>query len=149
MTAADYLEVNSLFVDGQVFIDTSFGLIKTTESFKNLSSEKLGVLLARDTLNVPSEEVIFESLETWISADPEERSASLADLIPYIRAHFLPRQFIEDVKIFLKKFGQPNFCNKLNFDIKSPRQGYDQSIVVVHMREDGGCLKYLDSKVWL
>ena len=101
VTAADYLEVDSLLVDGQVFIDRSFGLIKTTESFKDLSPEKLRVLLARETLNVPSEEVVFESLETWISADPEERSLSLADLIPCIRASFLPRQFIDDVKNFL------------------------------------------------
>ena len=149
VTAADYLEVDSLLVDGQAFIDRCFGLIVTTESFKNLSPEKLGVLLVRETLNVPSEEVVFESLETWISADPKERSASLGNLLPYIRARFLPSQFIEEVKNFLKKLNQPKFCHLLNFDIKTPRQGYDEYIVAVHMKEDGGCLKYLDSKVWL
>ena len=41
-----------------------------------------------------------------------------------------------------------DLCHQLNFDIKTPRQGYDEYIVAVHMREDGGCLKYLDSKVW-
>ena len=53
--AADYLEINTLLVDGQVFIDRSFELIKTTEAFKNLSPEKLGFLLVRESLNVPSE----------------------------------------------------------------------------------------------
>ena len=148
MTAADYLEVNSLLVDGQFFIDTSFGLITATDAFKNLSSEKLGVLLARDTLNVQSEEVIFESLETWISADPEERSMSLEDLIPYIRAFFLPRLFIEDVKNFLLKHKQHKLCHQLNFDNKTPRHGYEQCIVVLQKKRGGrGWLKYLDTKV--
>ena len=144
--AADYLEVKTLCIDGQVF-HRNFELITTTEAFKNLSQEKLGMLLSGDGLNVPNEEAVFESLETWISADPEERSTSLGNLIPYIRACFLPSQFIEDVKNFLEKFSQPYFCHQLNFDIKTPRQGYDEYIVAVHMREDGGCLKYLDSKV--
>ena len=151
--AADYLEVNSLLVDGQVFIDRSFELIKTTDAFKNLSTEKLGVLLARDTLNVPSEKVVFESLETWISADPEERSASLEDLLPYIRASFLPRQFIEYVMNFLVEHTHSHsqtvdtLYQQLNFNDKNPRQGYDQSIVALHRKREGGrCLKHLDTK---
>ena len=43
--AADYLEVNSLLFEGQVFIDSHFGLITSTEAFKNLSPEKLEWLL--------------------------------------------------------------------------------------------------------
>ena len=146
--AADYLEVKTLCIVGQVF-HRNFELITTTEAFKNLSQEKLGMLLSGDGLNVPNEEAVFESLETWISADPEERSTSLGNLIPYIRACFLPSQFIEDVKNFLKKLCQPNFCHQLNFDIKTPRHGYDQCIVTVQDMEDGRCLKYLDRKVWL
>ena len=52
--AADYLEVNSLLFEGQVFIDSHFGLITSTEAFKNFSPEQLGRLLIRDSLNVPS-----------------------------------------------------------------------------------------------
>ena len=79
-----------------------------TEAFRNLSSEGLRALLARETLNVPSEEVVFESLDTWISADPEERSKCLHDLIPYIRASFLPSQFIEHVNNYLLEQSQSN-----------------------------------------
>ena len=146
--AADYLEVKTLCVDSQVF-HRNFELITTTEGFKNLSQEKFGLLLSGDGLNVPNEEAVFESLETWISADPEERSASLGNLLPYIRAHFLPSQSIEYVKNFLVDHSQPDLCLQLNFDIKTPRHGYDLSIVSVHKRENGRCLKYLDSKVLL
>ena len=170
--AADYLEVKTLCIDGQVF-QRNFELITTTEAFKNLSQEKLGMLLSGDGLNVPSEEAVFESLKNWISADPEERSQCLGDLIPYIRATFLPSQFIKDVKNYLMKhsqpnlcqenrfsqfiegvknffgmYSQPNLCQQLNFHNRTPRQGYDQCIVVLHRKREGGeCLKYLDTKV--
>ena len=42
-----------------------------------------------------------------------------------------------------------DLCHQLNFDIKTPRHGYDQCIVTVQDMEDGRCLKYLDRKVWL
>merc|ERR1712133_313526 len=75
--AADYLELNSLLIEGQVFIDKHLELIIATEAFKKLSPENLGDLLARDSLYVLSEKIVVQSLETWISADPEERSISL------------------------------------------------------------------------
>ena len=36
--AADYLEVNSLLFEGQIFIDSHFGLITSTEAFKKGTS---------------------------------------------------------------------------------------------------------------
>ena len=128
-------------VIGQVF-QRNFELFTTTEAFKNLSREKLGLLLSEDGLNVPSEKVVFESLKTWISADPEERSASLEDLLPYIRASFLPSQFIDDLKNFLVKQKQPKLRLQLNFDDKTPRHGYDQCIDTLHIKRGGwSCLK--------
>ena len=144
--AADYLEVKTLCVDGQVF-QRNFELFTSTEAFKNLSQEKLGMLLSGDGLNVPSEEAVFESLKNWISADPEERSQCLGDLIPYIRAFFLTSQVIEDVKYFLVMHSQPHLCQQLNFHNRTPRQGYDQCIVGLHKQEGKECLKYLDTKV--
>ena len=37
---ANYLEVNSLMVEGQGFFDKHFGLISATEAYEKLSSEK-------------------------------------------------------------------------------------------------------------
>ena len=82
--AADYLELNSLLVDGQVFIDKHLELIIATEAFKKLPSGKLGALLARDSLDVPSEKIVVKILETWISANPKERSMFLEYLIPNV-----------------------------------------------------------------
>ena len=148
--AADFLEVNSLLVHGQVYIDNHFGLITATEGFKNLSLEKLGFLLARDALNVPNEEVVFESLVTWISADPQERSQeSLEYLLPHIRASFLSARFTdENVKTFLEKHSNHELCHLLDYENKTARQGYDLCIVVLHEVRDLRSLKYLDGETW-
>ena len=127
-------------------------MITTTEAFKNLSPEEFGLLLARDSLNVPSEQTVVQSLETWIYADSDLRSKSLEDLLPNIRASFLPSQSIDDMRNFLVNYRNPDLCLQLNFDDKTPRQGYEQCIVAVHKQEKEGrirrSLKYLDTKVW-
>ena len=144
--AADYLEVNNLMLNGQVFIDKHYEMITATEAFKNLSREKLRLLFSRDGLNVSNEQTVVQSLQTWISADPEERSKCLEYLMPYIRASFLPSQFIENLSNFFAQYSQP-LCQQLNFEKKTPRQGYDLCIVAVLRRGEERCLEYLDTKV--
>ena len=149
MEAADYLEINSLLTDGQVFIDKYFEDIIATEAFKDLSEEKLSLLLARDTLNVPNEEAVFESVVSWSSADSGERSKCLANLLPYIRARFLTCQFLDgNVKTFLEKRNSLELCHLLDKGNRTPRQGFEQCIVALHRMDHGRCLKYLDTKVW-
>ena len=128
-------------------------MITATESFKNLSPEKFGVLLARDTLNVPNEEVVFESLVSWISADSLGRSNNLEYLLPHIRASFLSAQFIaERVGMFIVKNRNHDLCHFLDYENKTPRQGYAMCIVAQergdHKRGKRGSLKYLDKETW-
>ena len=139
--AADYLEINSLLEGCQDFIDEHFQQLTATEGFKNLSQQKLIMLLARDSLNVPNEEVVFESLMSWLYANPEERTKCLEDLIPQIRAHFLSQQFI------CEKLKNPDLSNQLNHENRKPRSAYEQCIVVLHENNGTRYLKYLDTKV--
>ena len=79
--------------------------------------------------------------------DPEERSKCLEDLVPHIRA--LPRKFIDErVKTFLMENGNPDLCEKFKYKSKIPRQAYEHVAVALFEKEDGRCLKYLDTKVW-
>ena len=146
---AKYLELESYLHANDIFMDENFQLLSNTEVMRNISSDRFRLFLGRDTLSVPSEQALVESLQTWISVDPEDRSTYLGNLIPYIRASFLPRQSVEDVKNFLVEHNNPDLCEKLNFENRTPRLGYEECIVALHQMPDGGrCLKYLDSKVW-
>ena len=124
---AKYLDLRSYLKTSEILMDEKFQVLSNTESFmRNISRERFGELLARDTLNVPNEEAVFKSLAFWISMDPEERSKFLDDLVPNIRAHFLPRYFVDKhLKAFLKKHGNPDLCHKLNYKSTTPRQEYE------------------------
>ena len=134
--AADYLEVNSLLTNAQSFIDDHYMEIMETKAFRGLPPDKFGALIARDNLNVPNEETVFESLVSWMSEDPEERSKSLQNLVPHIRAHLLPGPFVDEtMKTFLVKNNNSDLCHQLNYENKTPRNGFEQCIVAIQAKD--------------
>ena len=147
--AAKYLELRSYMNITEILMDENFQLLSNTEGFmRNISSDRFGELLSRDTLNVSNEQTVFESLVYWMSVNSEERSRSLEGMVPHIRAHFLPGKYIDEhVKTFLIKHGNPDLCEKLKYKSKTPRQGYEYVAVALFEMKDGRCLKYLDAKV--
>ena len=120
---AKYLDLRSYLNTTEILMDEKFQLLSKNESFmRNISSDWFGELLARDTLNVPNEETVFESLVYWMSVNSEEKSRSLEGMVPHIRAHFLPGKYIDEhVKTFLIKHGNPDLCEKLKYKSKTPR----------------------------
>ena len=75
---AKYLDLRSYLNITEILMDEKFQLLSHTESFmRNISSDRFGEVLARDTLNVQNEETVFESLVFWMSMDPEGRSRCL------------------------------------------------------------------------
>ena len=57
---AKYLELSSYLDRSDLFMDENFQLLSNTEAMRNISSDRLGLLLSRDTLNVPSEQTLVE-----------------------------------------------------------------------------------------
>ena len=146
--AADYLELKSFLTITESLIDNNFQILTETEAFKNISRERLSLLLARESLNVQNEDAVLKSLFSWISVDLEERSQNLQYLLPHIRACYLSKKYLDvGVKSFLVKCNLLSSYLKLNFGHKTPRDGYEQCIVVLHEMSDGVCLKYFDIKV--
>ena len=146
---AKYLDLRSYLHITEILMDEKFQLLSKNESFmRNIPSDRFGELLARDTLNVPNEQTVFESLVFWMNLDPDERSKCLEDLVPHIRVFFLPGKFIDEhFKTFLLKHGNPDLCDKLNYESKTPRHEYEHVAVALIEKEEGECLKYLDIKV--
>ena len=145
--AAKYLDLRSYLDTTEVIMDKNFQLLTNNKLFlKTISRDRLGDLLARDTLDVPSEQVVLESLNSWISSDPEERSKSLQELIPHIRANFLFHSVIEENLKTMQENPSYHQLN-LNYDNKIPRYGYELCIVALHETNDSRYLKYLDLKV--
>lgn len=66
------------------------------QEFALLSAEEAGKLLANDDLNVPSEEVIFHALVTWVKHDLVARKRELSRLLGLVKLPLLSPQFIAD-----------------------------------------------------
>ncbi|KAF6205181.1 hypothetical protein GE061_019348 [Apolygus lucorum] len=79
------------------FIADHFVEVLKNQEFLMLSAEEVGKLLASDDLNVPSEEVIFRGLMTWIHHDSDKRRSDIPKLLQYVKLPLLTAGFITDV----------------------------------------------------
>ncbi|XP_037780569.1 kelch-like protein 5 isoform X1 [Penaeus monodon] len=66
------------------------------QEFLQLPTEEAARLLASDDLNVPSEELIFQALVTWLKYDLENRSKDMARLLGLVKLPLLSPQFLAD-----------------------------------------------------
>ncbi|XP_059617043.1 kelch-like protein 1 [Phlebotomus argentipes] len=87
---------DTLLTFAQDYIDLNFLQVIENQEFVQLSAEELGKLLARDYLNVPSEEDVFHALLTWFRHDSEKRENCIPSLLAHIRIHQLQPEFIID-----------------------------------------------------
>ncbi|KAG8223349.1 hypothetical protein J437_LFUL001227 [Ladona fulva] len=66
------------------------------QEFLLLPADEVAALLESDDLNVPSEEVIFHALLSWLHHDPEGRSSEASRLLSKVRLPLLSPAFIAD-----------------------------------------------------
>ena len=145
---AKFLDIQKYLETNQVFMDKYFEVMtESTDFLKNISCDSFGDLIARDSLNVPNEQTVFESLISWISEDIYERSNNLEYLISKIRIKFLNKKYIEtNVKPFLEKNNNSNLIEHLS-NITKPRTPYQLTIVSIHEKDTTQCFKYKNAMV--
>lgn len=75
-----------LMAKANIYIRQNFAeIIKESPDFCFLSADHLLEILRDDYLNVPSEEVTFEAVKTWVNYMPQKRKAHLLDLLKAVR----------------------------------------------------------------
>lgn len=82
---AEQLMCHDLVLSVNRFINKNFNKIIHTSEFLNLTVDELGEILARDELNVDTEEQVYEALLEWIKYDMECRKDDLDILLKLIR----------------------------------------------------------------
>ncbi|XP_013786072.1 kelch-like protein 5 [Limulus polyphemus] len=78
------------------YIMENFTEVIHNQEFILLPSEELHELLLSDDINVPSEEIVFHSLITWLNHDVSNRKKHLGKLLGAVRLPLLAPQFIAD-----------------------------------------------------
>lgn len=90
------LDCPRLAVSARNFACERFQLITRDEEFLRLNPSELGAILASDSLNVETEQAVFEALIKWVSCDKDKRLEELPNLIDCVRFRLVPEDYFSE-----------------------------------------------------
>ncbi|KAI5092107.1 kelch-like protein 40b, partial [Silurus meridionalis] len=90
------LDCPRLAVSARNFACERFQLISRDEEFLQLSSSELGAILASDSLNVETEQAVFEAVIKWVGHDKDKRFEELPKLLDCVRFRLIPEDFFTE-----------------------------------------------------
>jgi len=76
------------------YIERHFTEVLECDEFYGLGSEQVASLIASDTITVPNEEKVFESVIAWIQHSQEVRAQHLPALMQHIRLPLLSQDYL-------------------------------------------------------
>ncbi|XP_055520679.1 kelch-like protein 18 [Leucoraja erinacea] len=93
---AETMMCTVLYDSANSFIHQHFVEVSMSEEFLALSFEETLELVARDELNVKSEEQMFEAVLAWVRFNREDRESCLPQLLSKVRLPLCRPQFLTD-----------------------------------------------------
>ncbi|XP_066584092.1 kelch-like protein 5 [Prorops nasuta] len=93
---ADTQGCPDLFEHAHAYTTKNFMEVTKNQEFLLLSANEVANLLESEDLNVPSEEVIFHALTTWLEYDLDNRKKDASRLLSLVKLPLLPPAFIAD-----------------------------------------------------
>ncbi|KAM6977268.1 kelch-like protein 40b [Aplochiton taeniatus] len=88
------LDCPRLAVSARNYACERFQLIVRDQDFLQLGASELAAILTSDTLNVETEEAVFEALMKWVMLDRENRTKELPGLLDCIRLRLVPQEYL-------------------------------------------------------
>ncbi|KAK3540984.1 hypothetical protein QTP86_008201 [Hemibagrus guttatus] len=90
------LDCPRLAVSARNFACERFQLIARDEEFLQLNPSELAAILASDSLNVETEQAVFEALLKWVGRDEDSRLEKLPKLLDCVRFRLVPEDYFEE-----------------------------------------------------
>ena len=91
---AEVYSCQELFEMANAFSQEHYAEVMKGEEFMNLTADELASLVASDELNVPSEELVFESVLRWAKHGASSREAQLAAVLHHVRLPLLTPSYL-------------------------------------------------------
>ncbi|KAI7792757.1 kelch-like protein 40b [Triplophysa rosa] len=88
------LDCPRLAVSARNFICERFQIIVRDDEFLQLNSSELAAVLASDSLNVETEQDVFEALIKWVGHGRETRMEDLPGLLDCVRLRLVPQSYL-------------------------------------------------------
>ncbi|CAG5136395.1 unnamed protein product [Candidula unifasciata] len=86
-----------LFGKAREFIEKNFTLVCKTEEFLELPLDRVVDIVSSDELNVEKEEIVYESIMTWVNHDFKNRRQHLGELMLHLRFPLVDVKFLQEV----------------------------------------------------
>lgn len=93
---AETFSCESLSQAADAYAVHNFKHVINSEEFFSLPVEEMAKLIAREDLNIRSEEQVFEAVMKWIQKDVEDRKVFLPNLLKNVRLALLSPQYLCD-----------------------------------------------------
>ncbi|XP_030625459.1 kelch-like protein 40b [Chanos chanos] len=90
------LDCPRLAVSARNFACERFQLIVRDSEFLQLSPSELAAIVASDSLNVETEQAVFEALMKWVEHDQQNRVKELPDLLNCVRFRLVPEDYFAE-----------------------------------------------------
>ncbi|XP_016359195.1 kelch-like protein 40b [Sinocyclocheilus anshuiensis] len=87
------LDCPRLAISARNFACERFQLIARDEEFLQLTPSELAAIIASDSLNVETEQDVFEALIKWVGHDQEKRLEDLTGLLDCVRLRLVPEDY--------------------------------------------------------
>lgn len=91
---ADLHCCEDLLIATECYIECHFTEVLECDEFYNLDAEQVAKLISSDTITVPNEEKVFESVISWIQYDAVQRSTYLHVLMEHVRLPLLSQEYL-------------------------------------------------------
>ncbi|XP_060874121.1 ring canal kelch homolog isoform X2 [Metopolophium dirhodum] len=91
---ADKYSCTKLLTNSELYIQQHFSEVVSGDEFLSLSSEQVLKLISSDTIIVPSEEKVFESVIRWVKYDSGSRKCILPQLMEHVRLPLTSKDYI-------------------------------------------------------
>ncbi|XP_076685259.1 kelch-like protein 10 [Andrena cerasifolii] len=88
-------------------------ILQESPEFKELTSEELEAILRDDELNVKSEEIVFEAVNTWVECNVEERKPYLPRLLKCVRYGLMSYAFFANDILGWKIVEEDQLCQQV------------------------------------
>ncbi|KAF5903607.1 kelch-like protein 40b [Clarias magur] len=85
-----------LAVSARNFACERFGLITRHEEFLRLNPSELAAILTSDSLNVETEQAVFEAILKWVGFDKDKRLEELPTLLDCVRFRLIPEDYFAE-----------------------------------------------------
>lgn len=132
------LDCPRLAISGRNFACERFQFIARDEEFLQLTPSELAAIIASDTLNVETEQDVFEALIKWVGHDQEKRLEDLPSLLDCIRLRLVPQDyFTKNVEEHEWLSSNPEIMKKLQL-VKDAHAGKLPEVKKIKSKKSAG-----------